>query len=551
DSPHALAVLARSSAFGLDDLALPEAFARLEESGNVWEALTVAPEHHREVARRCRALADAGAIHSVVDTLLDESDLLVAQCTDAERQHAERFALMLRTMSQSEGDDPVVLHERLTALSGLQRDGPPAIVEPSGGAVEIMTIHNAKGLEREVVVVAGLFSAGRQDPSQESRDNVRVLPDLVVARPRPWPSLPAPNDGLWRMAKGLGDAQAKAERARQFYVALTRVERHLIVAGAPEKATVDGSGRLTLPISEANTRTFGDHWMQALTELGLSADGEDSPWCPVSHEGGQALHLDPAGLLANAGLGEASIPSLLIVHDPEAASDLSTSTPLGHLEAVLASLDEVTLSEEIAATTVDHRFRITPHGLDAAKACPRRHWLEQVRGWRPEAFGQSTFTDEDGHEVKPRSSDVHEDGVAWPAPTVFGTMMHRVVELGLPNPVLGAAQPALPTSWTGAQPDRLLDDDVLRRVFEEHGLAMSDHPHVIERMKHLLGLMQRGRLGGLARGEKQHGRLLDGLRTEHPFFAMLEVPGEDLPVTRWTRGGRVSVATVPRPIAEV
>ena len=243
DSAHALAVLARSCAFGVDDATLPEAFARLEASGNVWQALTLAPGHHAEVARRCRALAEAGAIHAVIDTLLDESDLLVAQCTDAERQHAERFALMLRGMSQSEGSDPVLLHERLTALAGLERDGPPAIVEPSGGAVEIMTIHNAKGLERDVVVVAGLFSAGRQDASQEARDNVRVLPDLVVARPRPWPSLPAPNDGLWRMAKGLGDAQAKAERARQFYVALTRVERHLIVAGAPERPrwTIQGA----------------------------------------------------------------------------------------------------------------------------------------------------------------------------------------------------------------------------------------------------------------------------------------------------------------------
>ncbi|MEC8264697.1 MAG: hypothetical protein VX011_04110, partial [Candidatus Thermoplasmatota archaeon] len=112
-------------------------------------------------------------------------------------------------------------------------------------------------------------------------------------------------------------------------------------------------------------------------------------------------------------------------------------------------------------------------------------------------------------------------------------------------------QPPLPASWTGRQPDRLLDDGVLRRVFEEHGLVMNDHPHVLERMKHLLGLIQRGRLGGLARGEQQHGRLLDGLRTEHPFFAMLEVPGEALPVTRWRREGRASVATVPHPIAEV
>ena len=551
ESAHALAVLARSSAFGLADATLPEAFARLEASGNVWEALSVAADHHSEVARRCQTLAEAGAIHDVIDTLLDESDLLVAQCTDAERQHAERFALMLRDMSQTEGSDPVVLHERLTALSGLQRDGPPAIVEPSGGAVEIMTIHNAKGLEREVVVVAGLFSAGRQDPSQESRDNVRVLPDLVVARPKPWPSLPAPNDGLWRMAKGLGDAQAKAERARQFYVALTRVERHLIVAGAPEKATVDESGRVTLPISETATRTFGDHWMQALSELGQAVDGEASPWCPVPLEKGVGLHLDPAVVLANAGLGDARIPSILILHHPEAACDVTTSTPLGHLEATLASLDDEVEPDDTAPITVDHRLRITPHGLDAAKACPRRHWLERVRGWRPEAFGQSAFTDADGLDVKPRSSDVDEDGSAWPAPTVFGTMMHRVVELGLQNPVRGAAQPPLPASWTEAQPDRLLDDDVLRRVFAEHGFQMSDHPHVVERMKHLLGLMQRGRLGGLARGDAQHGRTLDGLRTEHPFFAMLEVPGDALPVTRWTRGGRVSVATVPRPIAEV
>ena len=92
DSAHALAVLARSCAFGLDDATLPEAFARLEASGNVWQAPTVAPNHHAEVARRCQALAEAGAIHAVIDTLLDESDLLVAQCTDAERQHAERFA---------------------------------------------------------------------------------------------------------------------------------------------------------------------------------------------------------------------------------------------------------------------------------------------------------------------------------------------------------------------------------------------------------------------------------------------------------------------------
>lgn len=551
DSTHALAVLARSSAFGLADDVLPDAFARLSESGNVWDALTVAEGHHSGIAHRCQHLAESGAIHAVVDLLLDESDLLVAHCTDAERQHAERFALMLRGMSQAEGDDPVVLHERLTTLSSLERDGPPAIVEPSGGAVEIMTIHNAKGLEREVVVVAGLFSAGRQDASQESRDNVRVLPDLVVARPRPWRALPAPQDGLWRMAKALGDAQAKAERARQFYVALTRVERHLIVAGAPEKATVDENGCLMLPISDTATRTFGDHWMEALSSRGQDVDGDASPWCPVPVEKGAALQLNPAVLLENAGLGEEAIPSLLIVHDPSAASDAATLTPLGRLEATLSSLADEGEPEPVATTAVDHRLRITPHGLDAAKACPRRHWLERVRGWRPEAFGHAVTVDGEGLDSKPRSSDVGDDATGWPAPTVFGTMVHRVVELGLQNPVQEAATPALPSSWTGEQPDRLLDEDVLKRVFSEHGLEMAAHPHVAERMTHLLGLIQRGRLGRLARGDEQFGRSLDGLRTEHPFFAMLEVPGGPVSVTAWTREGRVDVATVQRPVAEV
>lgn len=551
DSTHALAVLARSAAFGLNDATLPDAFQRLTASGNVWDALTVAPGHHGEVARRCQALAASGGIHAVVDALLDESDLLVAHCTDAERQHAERFALMLRGMSQAEGGDPVVLHERLSALSNLQRDGPPAIVEPSGGAVEIMTIHNAKGLERDVVVVAGLFSAGRQDPSQESRDNVRVLPDLVVARPRPWPSLPAPQDGLWRMAKALGDAQAKAERARQFYVALTRVERHLIVAGAPEKATVDANGCLTLPISEAATRTFGDHWMEALMELGRSVDGDDSPWCPVADEDGSSLCMSPTELLADAGLGPDAIPSLLVIHDPTAALDAAATTPLGRLETTLTALEEGVNVQAAEPIEVDHRLRVTPHGLDAAKACPRRHWLERVRGWRPEAFGQVTTVDEDGLEPKPRTSDVGTGDATWPVPTVFGTMVHRVLELGLENPVNAAADPALPASWTGRQPDRLLDQDVLQRVFEEHGMAIEAHPRIAERMIHLLGLIQRGRLGRLASGEEQHGRVLDGLRTEHPFFATLQVPGDPAPITSWTREGRSAVATVPRPIAEV
>ena len=132
------------------------------------------------------------------------------------------------------------------------------------------------------------------------------------------------------------------------------------------------------------------------------------------------------------------------MHDPEAASDPTTTTPLGRLEATLATLDEVEAPEEGPAMSVDHRLRVTPHGLDAAKACPRRHF-ERVRGWRPEAFGQRTTTDEDGLELAAQQRRAR-GRCDWPAPTVFGTMMHRVLELGLQNPAEDAAQPPLPAS---------------------------------------------------------------------------------------------------------
>ena len=94
-----------------------------------------------------------------------------------------------------------------------------------------MTVHGAKGLESKVVVVSGIFQAGRYDANITTRENVLVTPEIISGRINPWPSLERPEDGLWEFTKNINSAQNQAERRREFYVALTRVENHLIIVG--------------------------------------------------------------------------------------------------------------------------------------------------------------------------------------------------------------------------------------------------------------------------------------------------------------------------------
>ena len=97
-------------------------------------------------------------------------------------------------------------------------------LEQKADAVRVMTVHGAKGLEAPIVLVA---DAGRYAPPA-GRD--RLIVD-------PWTGLP-----LWRAASDQRDPiseeivaeierRAEAERWRLFYVAITRAQDRLIVAG--------------------------------------------------------------------------------------------------------------------------------------------------------------------------------------------------------------------------------------------------------------------------------------------------------------------------------
>jgi ATP-dependent helicase/nuclease subunit A len=161
-----------------------------------------------------------------------------ATCNAAELGHARRF---LAALDEEE-------HRRLRGRSlDLTRlmDGLYAQDPAQPGAVQLMTIHGAKGLEFDHVFVVGAGRRGRGD-------DARLLNWLEIPRARGADHLlMAPirvrdddadeeSDQINAYLRRLHRARARAERARQAYVALTRAKHSLHLFVHPRVRDQDG-----------------------------------------------------------------------------------------------------------------------------------------------------------------------------------------------------------------------------------------------------------------------------------------------------------------------
>ena len=126
--------------------------------------------------------------------------------------NVSRFAEMIAEFSENVIDRSLsayLHHLDLVLLSG--EDEEPAPVETADNAIHVMTIHQAKGLEFEVVFVPGLVE-GRLPQSGRS------------------PRFELPASVLEPLVRGREDVVA--EERRLLYVAMTRARRHLFLARA-------------------------------------------------------------------------------------------------------------------------------------------------------------------------------------------------------------------------------------------------------------------------------------------------------------------------------
>ena len=179
---------------------------------------------------------------------------------------------------------------------------------------------------------------------------------------------------------------------------------------------------------------------------------------------------------------------------------------------------------------------MTAHGLDTANSCRRRYWLSHVNGWQSEPFniGKNSSSAIDEEEQKDRSNgeDLENMVIGWPSATSFGSMFHRLVEIGLANPAkIKSKNSELGPVWLNAQKNQLLSDkeidDAIQSQPEWHRLSKKSNRNSIKN-RSTCNIAYKWLLGRMVDGEEINDCNIEGLRTEASFYFDYEIDFEGL-----------------------
>jgi ATP-dependent helicase/nuclease subunit A len=284
--------------------------------------------------------------------------------------------------------------------------------EEGGGAIRLLTIHAAKGLEFKVVIVA---DAGRDVGGPRGSDEIVALSDgrfgFRMVHPTRGDRQPVFD---FEEVRDAGRDQERAERLRLYYVAMTRAIDRLVVSGAIDPART--SDRST-PIGWVLER-LGAH------ELIASA-GES----PIELERGEARFVLDVSRYQPGPEQEETVPvAEQDGDDVERQLQLFDELPHGRprLGVQLPRLADV------AAPPVHDVRRLSYSALALFERCSYRYFAERVLGLppRPAAIG-----------------DAYSSGAL--AATEIGDAVHRLLEL-------------VPLDAPASPPRSELDDTVRR-----------------------------------------------------------------------------------------
>ncbi|MFN8546187.1 MAG: UvrD-helicase domain-containing protein [Candidatus Binatia bacterium] len=194
------------------------------------------PEHAAELARardllaRLRRLASRATIAELVEESLAATDLeavLLTQFQGPQKVANVRKLIELARASERRGllglRDFVRMVRELTEEEPREAEAP--LVHEQDDVVRLMTIHQAKGLEFPVVIIADLGRSVEHD-----KDAIVVDDDLgVIAAPVDGPGAHALRHAGLRAHRQRELDRERAERARLLYVACTRARDELVL----------------------------------------------------------------------------------------------------------------------------------------------------------------------------------------------------------------------------------------------------------------------------------------------------------------------------------
>jgi len=182
----------------------------------------MAPSEVRDRIERARALREETPADRILARLMDE-------CGVAHTANTEKFLRILRELDTAAPGNLAGHIEQIDTFRAAG-DEPNAPLVEATDAVQLMSIHSAKGLEFPVVVLAYMQrgSGGKEPP-------IAWSPRLGLGMRWRLPDGSTESDGVYAAIQSEREVRESEETDRLLYVAMTRAEQRLILSWTARK----------------------------------------------------------------------------------------------------------------------------------------------------------------------------------------------------------------------------------------------------------------------------------------------------------------------------
>ena len=550
---HHASWVARSVLVGLNDDELDRFIRNSPKGSNLIERMVdfAHTEQQSSLIQGWYNRVKSGRIIELLDWTIDHSDLLLAYPMDSDRIDAENFVDFIRNTLQESGGDIVLLADRLARI---ERDGDGAAAKDisSSGGVRIMTIHKSKGLQSKVVILAGIFGQSQTRLIHENQDRLIVTPQMFGVHPKPWLDQKDPISSVWNYIKILHESQVQAEARRLLYVAATRAEDRLIISGAPNGTLFSNSG-IKLEVEHGSTPSFGSMLLESMRQSS-TIKNVNSPWLIGNEKLGveltstpkkYQLTIDPVFVSMNSRIGVDKGIGIRIYHSPECFEDRTIpKTVFRSMFDLSETLNDIKENGPSSTTSnpreIILKSNISPSSLDIANTCMRKYWLENRIGLK--------------QEINLLGNDRKIEENILPAANVLGTIVHRLVEIGVPSPRRSPDSLPLPIEWTKNLGSRWQGNSLekaMDEVFQEFLTSNVDIDQTKKLVTTMISNLDNSELGQFLNNFEGKMGTLDGVRTELPFGMELDVNSTPLEISQDTPRGLHIFAIAEKKVARL
>lgn len=245
-----LAGALRSNYFGLDDATLTQLFWQTDQDKPLWDVLqavgsgelqlNLQPEQQAlamQAAGRLRSLRQAAALMALPELFAQLWDELKPEFVLSQQENGPsklaNVKKLRRLAQQYCQTKQASLAEWLQNVKDLRASSSkePAATVQADDALQIMTIHNSKGLEFDLVILPQLDKSVKGDTA-----SIKYLPGKegeqgLLGIKVPDKEMQLQNSGVYEQAKARDSELEEAESRRLLYVAMTRAQKQLLMVG--------------------------------------------------------------------------------------------------------------------------------------------------------------------------------------------------------------------------------------------------------------------------------------------------------------------------------